>query len=52
MYVCVPGMHGAHRDKRGHEIPWNCSCRWLLVAIWVLRIEPMSSGRVASAVDH
>jgi hypothetical protein len=32
-----------------NHIPWN---RWLQAAMWVLGIEPRSSGRIASALNY
>lgn len=29
--------------RRGHQIPWSWSCRWLSATMWVLGIESLSS---------
>lgn len=34
------------------QVPWNWSCRQFWAAIWVMGIEPGSSGRAASALNH
>lgn len=37
---------------KGCQILWNWNDRWMvLVATWMLRIEPESSGRVAGALN-
>ena len=33
-------------------IPWNWNFRQLLVAMWILGIEPRSSESLASAPNH
>ena len=35
-----------------HQISWNWSYRQVWAAIWVLGLEPGSSGRAASALNH
>lgn len=36
--------------RRGHKVPWNCSCILFGASMWALGIEPQSLGRVASAL--
>ena len=36
---------------KGYRIPWNWSYRQLWAAMWMLGIEPWSSGRAASALS-
>lgn len=43
-------MQYLRRSEKVHHIPWNRSYKWLLV-MWVLEIELMWSGRVASALN-
>ena len=31
---------------------WNWRCRWLWATMWVLGIEPKSTGRATSALSH
>ena len=38
--------------RRGCWIPWKWSYKWLCAVTWVLRTEPGSSGRAASALNH
>lgn len=45
--VDMPAMTG-----RGHQICWGWSYRRLWATLWVLRIEPRSSGRENSALNH
>lgn len=40
------------RPKKGQQIAWNGSSRWLWAALWVLGTEPRSSGRAASTLSH
>lgn len=40
------------RPKEGAGSPWDWGYRWLLAAVWVMGIEPGSSGRLANAFDH
>jgi hypothetical protein len=37
--------------RREHQIPWNWSHGWLWATTWVLRFEPWSSVKEASALD-
>ena len=44
-FICVPLECLAPSEaKRWHWIPWNGSYRWLLAIMWVLGLEPRSSG--------
>jgi hypothetical protein len=38
--------------RRGPWIPWNMSYRWFVATMWVLGIQPGSSGRAGRAVNH
>ena len=38
--------------RRGHQILWNSSYRWLLVPEWGLGTEPDPSVRAASAPNR
>lgn len=53
--VCIMPVHCkcavAMEARRGHWIPWNWSYWWLLAAMWVLGIEPWSSGRRVSLLN-
>ena len=40
---------GARKD---HQIPWVCSYRHSWAVMWVQRIKPSSSGRLASSLNH
>lgn len=46
-YVCLAPM----KVRIGHWIPWNWSYSWLWTTMWVLGIEPGSSGRAESAFN-
>lgn len=35
--------------RRGHQIPWDWSFRWLWATVCALRVKPRSSTRIASA---
>lgn len=39
-------------DKRGCQVRWNWIYGQMLATIWVLAIEPRSSGRAASHPNH
>ena len=43
VYICVYLV--PEKPRRGHQILWNWSNRWLRATMWLLRIEPGSSGR-------
>lgn len=46
MYMQVPvGV------RREHWIPWNWNCRQLWTSLWVLRMEPTSFAKAASALS-
>lgn len=38
--------------KREHQIVWVWSYRWMRTSMCVLEIEPMSSERAKSAINH
>lgn len=53
MYICAPCVFlGLAEIRREHQMLWNWSCRWVWAAMWVLGIEPRSTGRAASALKH
>lgn len=39
--TCITGL------KKSHPASWNYSQRWLKASIWVLGIEPRSSGKAS-----
>lgn len=43
MYVCLCILLGETRG--GYRVPWSCSYRWLLAALYVLGFELPFSGR-------
>lgn len=45
-YICAVPIE----SRRGHQIPWEWSYRWLLATMWMLRTEPMSPGKAVSTV--
>lgn len=46
-------MHAVPREaRRGRQIPWDWSEKQLSAILWVLGIEPRSSERVASGLNH
>lgn len=58
VYVCLPVCISVYHlcalfmeARRGHRVFWNWSYRPLLDAMWVLGVEPGSSGGVASALN-
>ena len=48
-YFMYTGVLPASMSVWGCWIPWNRSYRWFWAAMWVLGIEPVSSGRAVSA---
>ena len=53
MNVCAPHSYQvAIKARREVWIPSNWSCRWLQATMYVLGIEPGSSGRWISALNH
>lgn len=54
IYLCTACMRmlgvGGGQDR--DQIPWDWSYRLQWAAMWVLRLEPMSSGRIASPLDR
>lgn len=53
MHMYVHHEHALHmKAGRLCWISWTWSYRWLSAAMWVLEMEPWSSGKVASALSH
>lgn len=53
VYVCTPLVClESVEPRRGQQIPWNWSYRWLWVAMRMLRIKPRFSGKTSSALNH
>lgn len=54
MRASVSGYVISHRgQKKGvRSSGTGTTSRWLLAKLWVLRIEPKSSGRLAGAFNH
>jgi hypothetical protein len=51
--VCVHSFCGGAQQARGwYRIPWTKRFRKLWATIWMLEIEPRSSARAASALNH
>lgn len=58
MLKCLPACMLLHpmclvptEARRRHLMPYNWGYRWLWASTWVLRMEPGSSARAASAFD-
>ena len=46
--MCVHYLLEVHKEaRRGHQIPWNWSYKWLSTRMQVLRITPESSASTA-----
>jgi hypothetical protein len=52
VWVCSTCLPDAAEAREECGAPWNWSCRYLQATIWVLRIEPVSSGRWTSALNQ
>lgn len=53
MYACALCTRLVPTDARRRcRIPWNWSCKSLWTTMWLLRIEPESSERTASAFNY
>ena len=57
IYVCIPNvflcaMPSTHGGKKRALDPLKPELKKLWAAVWVLRVEPSSSGRAASVLDH
>lgn len=50
VYICIPVPKKA---RRGHQVAWSWSYRWLAVShlIWVLETELQSSVNTASSLN-
>jgi hypothetical protein len=42
---------GPMEARRGHQMPWNWSYKWLWASMWVMQTKPGSSPRVASELN-
>lgn len=51
VWVHAPGGCGAHDCQSVHQIPWNCSYRWLWTTLWVLGVKLSSSARAAGTLN-
>lgn len=55
VYMCmfVYHMHVMPSEaRRGHQIPWAWSCRWLWTELWALGTKLRSSVRAANILSH
>lgn len=52
LYGCEPHACSAHRDQRRYQILLNWNDRWLLATMWVVGIDPGSSGSPDHIVNH
>lgn len=52
LYICTICMPSACRGQKVHNISCNWSYRWLRAAIWILRTESGSSGKVAHVLNY
>lgn len=53
LYVYVPCVCLVHKEARkGYQLLWNRSYISLLAPMWMLGLEPRSSGRTASSLNH
>lgn len=50
LHVSVHYVHVNTKARRGRKKPWNWSYRRLWAAIWVLGIDPGSSGKATSSL--
>lgn len=52
MYVCVPCMYLMPvKTRKGCQIPWHLSYRWLGTTMWGVGIEPRPTTRAARALN-
>jgi hypothetical protein len=52
MNGCATRVPMPKEATRGHWIPWDWSYRQLSATVWVLIIEPWSSGRAVRTLNH
>ena len=52
LILCTASTLSAHKEQKRALDPHIWSCRQLRATMWVLGIEPGSSARAASAVNH
>lgn len=52
MSLCAPCEYRILHSRRGHKIPWNWSFRQFWAVVCMFRIEPVSSRRTASTLNH
>lgn len=51
VWMCIMCMLGTHRGQKRMWDPWDWSYKCLWVAMWLLGVNPLSSGRAISTLN-